>query len=45
MAGLSPHHYPTNVSNIIADNIRLTEIKSNRKERMKYGVDHLFSED
>ncbi len=44
MGGLNPDHNPANVYNLIADNIRLSEIKNNKKEAYKYGVEYLFNE-
>jgi hypothetical protein len=45
MGGLCHEHYPSNVYNLVVDNIRLNEVKNDAKERLEYGVDHLFSEE
>jgi hypothetical protein len=44
MGGLNPEHNPQNVYNLIADNIRLNEIKSSKSDAYKYGVEYLFKE-
>lgn len=43
MGGLNPDHNPSNVYNLVADNIRLNEIKSNKGEAHRYGVEYLFN--
>ena len=36
--GFEPEHDPANVFNLVADNVRLCEIKNNKSLRLKYGV-------
>lgn len=42
MVGFNPDHDPVNVFNLIADSIRLHEIKSDPVTKKLYGVDHIF---
>jgi hypothetical protein len=44
MGGLNPDFTPANVYNLVADNIRLHELKSNRDDANHYGVDYLYEE-
>lgn len=43
MAGFNPDFFPANVYNLIADNIKLNEIKRDSKESEIYGINHLFN--
>jgi triacylglycerol lipase len=39
--GFCPEHNPANVMNVVSDNTRLSEIRSDPKLRYDFGVDHL----
>jgi hypothetical protein len=41
MAGFNVDIPPTNVYNLLVDNIKVTEIKNDPKEAKNYGLDHL----
>lgn len=43
MAGLCADFFPLNVYNLIADNIKLNEIRQNTEEAKLYGVDKLIT--
>ena len=39
--GFDPNHNPANVFNLVADNVRVCDIKNDPKLRYDYGLDHL----
>ena len=44
MGGLNPDHFPTNVYNLVSDNIRLNEVMKDKEESYQFGVDQLFTQ-
>lgn len=42
MGGLNADHDPSNVYNLVLDNIRVNEITHSPKETTKYGLDQLI---
>ena len=39
--GFQPGHNPANVMNVVADNVRLSELRGDPELSKEYGVDHL----
>lgn len=44
MVGFNVDYTPNQVYNLIADNVKLTEIKNDPENAKVYGVDHLFAQ-
>lgn len=42
MVGFNIDHNPTNVYNLVVDNIKLTEVLRDEEEAKKFGVDNLI---
>ena len=40
--GFQPGHNPANVMNVVADNVRLCELRNDEALSYEYGVDHLL---
>lgn len=44
MVGFNADHFPSNVYNLVIDNLRLHEVLQNPKDAQRYGVDHLIND-